>query len=140
MWKFSEDADLRKVFIPYFPSFIWGNADWKRAFFYIHFYIHFFLQNNRSSRPEVFCKKGVLRNFTKFTGKHLCQNLFFNKGAGLRPEFCEISKSTFSYRTPPAVAPKTSTTHSQISLLEPVQLAPVGVACALPFAVSFWQL
>ena len=25
----------------------------------------------RSSRPEVFCKEGVLRNFTKFTGKHL---------------------------------------------------------------------
>ena len=34
----------------------------------------------RSSRPEVFCKKkGVLKNFTKFTGKHLCQSLFFNK-------------------------------------------------------------
>ena len=40
---------------------------------------------NRSSRPEVFCKKGVLRNFTKFKGKHLCQSLFFNKVAGLRP-------------------------------------------------------
>ena len=39
----------------------------------------------RSSRPEVFCKKGVLRNFTKFTGKHLCQSFFFNKVAGLRP-------------------------------------------------------
>ena len=39
----------------------------------------------RSSRPEVFCKKGVLRNFAKFTGKHLCQSLFFNKAAGLRP-------------------------------------------------------
>ena len=38
----------------------------------------------RSSRPEVFCKKSVLRNFTKFTGKHLCQGLFFNKVAGLR--------------------------------------------------------
>ena len=38
-----------------------------------------------SSRPEVFCKKGVLRNFAKFTGKHLCQSLFFNKVAGLRP-------------------------------------------------------
>ena len=37
-----------------------------------------------SSRPEVFCEKGVLRNFTKFTGKHLCQSLFFNKVAGLR--------------------------------------------------------
>ena len=24
-------------------------------------------------------KKGVLRNFTKFTGKHLCQSVFFNK-------------------------------------------------------------
>ena len=35
----------------------------------------------RSSRPEVFCKKGVLRNFAKFTGKHLRQSLFFNKVA-----------------------------------------------------------
>ena len=41
--------------------------------------------SNRSSRPEGFCKKGFLRNFTKFTGKHLCQSLFFNKVAGLRP-------------------------------------------------------
>ena len=35
----------------------------------------------RSSRPEVFCKKGVFRNFKKFTGKRLCQSLFFNKVA-----------------------------------------------------------
>ena len=27
--------------------------------------------NNRSSRPEVFCENGALRNFTKFTGRHL---------------------------------------------------------------------
>ena len=40
--------------------------------------------SSRSSRPEVFCKKGVLRNFTKFTEKHLCQSLFFNKDAGCR--------------------------------------------------------
>ena len=32
----------------------------------------------RSSRPEVFCKKGVLRNFAKFKGKHLRQSPFFN--------------------------------------------------------------
>ena len=38
----------------------------------------------RSSRPDVFCKKGDLRNFTKFIGKHLCQSLIFNKVAGLR--------------------------------------------------------
>ena len=36
----------------------------------------------RSSRPDVFCKKGVLRNFGRFTGKHLCQSLHFNKVAG----------------------------------------------------------
>ena len=41
--------------------------------------------NHRSSSPEVGCKKGVLRNFTKLTGNHLCQSLFFNKVAGLRP-------------------------------------------------------
>ena len=28
--------------------------------------------------------KGVLRNFAKFTEKHQCQSLFFNKVAGLR--------------------------------------------------------
>ena len=37
-----------------------------------------------SSRPEVFCKKGVLRNIAKFTGKHLYQSLFFNKVTGMR--------------------------------------------------------
>ena len=29
--------------------------------------------------PEVFYKKGVLRNFAKFTEKHLCQSLFLIK-------------------------------------------------------------
>ena len=32
-----------------------------------------------SSRPEVFCKIRVLRNFAKFTGKHLRQSLFLIK-------------------------------------------------------------
>ena len=66
--------------------------------------------------PEMFCKKGVLRNFSKFTRKHLCQRLFFNKVPIVRHatlltkealaqlfscEFFEISKKTFFYRTPP---------------------------------------
>ena len=49
----------------------------------------------RSSRPEVFCKKGVLRNFTKFTEKRLYQSLFFNKAAGLRPATL-IKKETWA--------------------------------------------
>ena len=40
----------------------------------------------RSSHQRCFVRKGALKNFAKFTGKHLCQNLFFNKVAGLRPE------------------------------------------------------
>ena len=35
----------------------------------------------------MLCKKGVLRSFTKFTGKHLCQSPFFNIVAGLATPF-----------------------------------------------------
>ena len=67
----------------------------------------------RSSHQRCSLRKGVPRNFAKFTGKHLCLRLFFNKVAGLRHQacnfvkkeslaqvffcqFCEISKNTFS--------------------------------------------
>ena len=34
----------------------------------------------RQKQPlEVFCKKGILKNFTNFTGKHLYSNLFLIK-------------------------------------------------------------
>ena len=68
----------------------------------------------RSSHQGWSIKKSVLGNFTKITGKHLCQSLFFNKVAGLRLrpkacyfikketvaqvfscKFCEISRNTF---------------------------------------------
>ena len=39
----------------------------------------------RSSHQRCSVRKGVLRNFAKFTGKQLCQSLFFNKVAGLKP-------------------------------------------------------
>ena len=35
--------------------------------------------------PDVCYEKGVLKNFAKFTGKHLCQRLSFNEVAGLSP-------------------------------------------------------
>ena len=55
-------------------------------------------------------KKAILKNFSKFTGKHLCWSFFFNKVADLRPatllkketptqlfsySFCEIFKNTY---------------------------------------------
>ena len=42
-------------------------------------------KEHRNSRPKMPCKKGVLRNFTKFTWKQLCQSLCFNKVADLSP-------------------------------------------------------
>ena len=61
----------------------------------------------RSSHRMCSIKKGILRNFSKFTGKHLCQSLFFNKVAACHfikketlaqvfsCEFWEISKNIF---------------------------------------------
>ena len=51
-------------------------------------------------------KRGVLRNFGKFTGKHLCQNLFLDKVAGqwhsqvFSCQFSKISNNTFSHGAP----------------------------------------
>ena len=50
----------------------------------------------RSSRPELIGKKGVLRNFSKFTEKHLSQSLFLNKAAGFRP--ANLLKKRFWHR------------------------------------------
>ena len=58
---------------------------------------------SRSSHLRCSVRKGVVRNFAKFTGKHLCQSLFFNKISFIKKvtltqvcscEFCEISKNT----------------------------------------------
>ena len=76
------------------------------------FYITLIHWTDRSSHQGCSMQKGVLRNLTNFTGKHLWQSLFFNKAVGLRPatllkkrlryrcfpvscEFCEISQRTF---------------------------------------------
>ena len=38
-----------------------------------------FMIGHQRQPPEVFCKKGVLKSYAKFRGKHLCQSLFFNR-------------------------------------------------------------
>ena len=65
-----------------------------------------FCSHFRSSRPEMFCKKGVLRNFPRVTGKHSCQSLFSNEDTSnfikketlaqvFSYEFCEMFKNIF---------------------------------------------
>ena len=51
-----------------------------------------------NSRQEMFYKKGFLRDFVKYTEKHLCQGLLFKKETLAQVfscEFCEISKNNF---------------------------------------------
>ena len=50
----------------------------------------------RSSHRRCSVRKGVLRDFTKFTGKQVCQSLFFNQVAGLRP--AALLKKRFWHR------------------------------------------
>ena len=52
--------------------------------------------NFRSSRLELFCKRGLLRNFAKFTG--------VSSGTGVSCEFCDILKNAFVRRTPQVAA------------------------------------
>ena len=54
-------------------------------FSFLFFLLTVLFNNLQNSHQRCSMKKGVLRNFTKFTGKHLCQRLLFNKVAGLRP-------------------------------------------------------
>ena len=82
--------------------------------------------HTKSSHRRCSAKKGVLRNFAKFTGKHLCLRLFFKKHCTksfllriswffvqwkacyfikketlaqlFSCELCEISKNLFFYR------------------------------------------
>ena len=53
----------------------------------------------RSSHQRCSIIKGVFGKFAKFTGKHLCQSLLFNKKQTLAQvfscKFCEIFKKTF---------------------------------------------
>ena len=45
----------------------------------------FYLPYSQKQPTKVFYQKRVLKNLAKFTGKYLCQTLFFNKVEGLRP-------------------------------------------------------
>ena len=71
-----------------------------------HMNSYWLILNGQKQPPEVFyIKKSALKSFAKFTGKHLCQILFwpeacnFNKKEALAQvfsgEFFEVFKNTF---------------------------------------------
>ena len=68
-----------------------------------------YLKMYRNSRSQMFFKIGVLKNFAKFTAKHLSQSLFLIKlqtwketlAQVFSREFKKIFKNYFFYRTTP---------------------------------------
>ena len=62
------------IFYPYKNS-----SSMKSEYDFLKCNSHFILCVSWRSRPEVFYKKCVLKNFAKFTGKDLCQSLIFGR-------------------------------------------------------------
>ena len=59
--------------------------------------------------PECSVKKAALKNLANLTGKHLCQSLFFDKVAGLRP--ANLLKKRLWHRCFPVKFAKILRTH-----------------------------
>ena len=76
--KASIKASVSSIFLAL--AAIWLNTNYKTFFFQV-----FSKDRGQKQSSGGVLKKGVLRNFAKFAGKHLRQSLFFNKVAGLRP-------------------------------------------------------
>ena len=94
-WEF---FSMKRVKINYVVPFFFK----RKIFTFSKFYLFFW--ECRSNHAELFCKKGVFKNFAKFTEKNLCWSLFFNKALGLQLQCCacvffcefwEFFKNTF---------------------------------------------
>ena len=88
---------------------------------------HWNIYQFRSSHRRCSVKKGAFGNFAKFTGKHLCQGLFFNKLAGLIP--ATLLKKRLRDRCFPVTFAKFLTT--------PFNRMPLG-DCFWP-VVAYWK-
>ena len=103
----------------------------------------------RGIRSEVFCEKGVLKNFAKFTGKHLFRVSFLIKLQAeacnfFRKEtltqmflcaFCEIFKNTYFYETPLVAASVDIKNLAVCSTLQ--QFNHRNLANSFPFCLAF---
>ena len=94
-------VNLLHIFRAPFPK---NHSGWLLLLVLLKIVSHLLMLKVRSSLPDVFCKKGALRNFAKFTGKHLCQSLFFNKVAGPRaPRPATLLKKILWHRCFPVI-------------------------------------
>ena len=107
--------------------------DWNGTNVYSKIY---FGITERSSRQELFCEKGVHR-ILQNSRENTCARVSFlikTLAQVFSCEFCEISKNTFSYRTPLVAASVLSIlTLKQMNILS-------GIVVFLPdFLIKFWK-
>ena len=95
---------LRKRLFSFIIRMVILFAMYFQMWLFVSQYTLFFLRNAffRSNHERNSVKNGVLRNFAKFTWKHLGQRLFLKLQALIETlaqvffcEFCEISKNAF---------------------------------------------
>ena len=92
---------------------IWKFSAWYWIWFWNHCVFENFFRVILEHLPELFCKKGVLKNFANFTEKHLCQSLILIK---LQAYACNFIKKRFwnrvkiatSFRIPLVAASESS--------------------------------
>ena len=148
-------ARVRSYSGPHFPR-IFPHSDWIRRdtispysvrmrentdtfyaiiiiiFFLKHLFVFMNYLHFRNSHRKCSVKKVFLKIFAKFTGKHLCQSLFLNKIAGLRPATLlkkrpwhrcfPVSFAKF-LRTPPVAASASSINNTSL-IIEAESLQP----------------
>ena len=72
--------------LPFSVAQNFSNVSWQIAYINLAETKEIINQQNhiyRSSHQRWSVRRSVFTNFTKFTGKHMCQSLFLNKVAGL---------------------------------------------------------
>ena len=89
----------------------------------------------RNSHRRCSIKKGVFKNFSKFTGKHLCQSLFFNEVFLIKNqvqmfscEFCQISKYIFFTEHLLTTAPGGLVVKHEIKNFNPIKQSQVLIS------------
>ena len=91
----TETTMLKRYFRKFCPDVLYGES-YPKNIYKIHrnwsLKANFFsfFSEQQTQPPEVFCKKAVFKSFKKFTGKQLCESLFFWKSWRLEP--CNLIK------------------------------------------------
>ena len=71
-------ASVVQLSLTYTHVFDEARMNYHQAFYLVNNRLISVVSNTEASTGGVLREKGVLRNFTKFTGNHQCQSLLFN--------------------------------------------------------------